>query len=139
VVRSFGGVALVPPATAPVLQPRGLPAPARADLSGLHRGLWGLPTTPWYPAGVGGFAEIVRDGWADRLGVDVRSIKVAGAIAHAITRWRLAVHPCVAEVADPHETARRLGAEMVAMPGGRPVSALVKKVLESECVLAFDR
>jgi len=42
-------VLLMPPASGPVVSPAGSPAPVRRNFSGLHKGLWGLPSTPWLP------------------------------------------------------------------------------------------
>ena len=94
VVRRGDRLLLLPPGSAPVLAPAAWGEPARADLGGLHRGLWGLPTTAWYrpPVEAGAWQRDLLERWAHWAGpTRAAPPVVAGQVRHAITRFRLAV------------------------------------------------
>lgn len=92
-------VLLMPPASEPVVFPAGSPAPVRRDVSGLHKGLWGLPSTPWLPDLPGGqsiWPGTVWRPWLDTI--DGLKLPCGGPEAdhlgnfrHSITRYRLDV------------------------------------------------
>jgi A/G-specific adenine glycosylase len=92
-------VLLLPPGSGPVVVPVGSGVPVRGDLTGLHRGLWGLPSTPWLPGRSGGKSSwrggIWRQ-WLDSIsGLGPLSESgdpvLLGDFRHAVTRFRLVV------------------------------------------------
>ena len=92
-------VLLVPPGCGHAVIPQGSPAPVREDVSGLHKGLWGLPSTPWLPPPAKGHpgwpGEIWRP-WLRAVPLLNYSPKIGdptrlGGFRHAITRYRLNV------------------------------------------------
>lgn len=108
--------------------------PLRDDFGGLHRGLWGLPVTPWYGADHRDFTAAAGAAWSAWLaaggGAAVRVVS-AGRVTHAITRWRLDVRIHGARIPAPAV------AGLARVTGGRwsdprrtdPVSGLVGKVI----------
>jgi A/G-specific adenine glycosylase len=92
-------VLLMPPASGPAVVPPGSPAPVRRDVSGLHKGLWGLPSTPWLPDSSGGrasWAGSIWRPWLDAVpGLELppggEDPALLGKFRHAITRYRLVV------------------------------------------------
>lgn len=139
VVRRRGAVLLAPPGAAPATRLPGRGRPLRADLSALHRGLWGLPGTPWYPTGCArqtspaGHLQAIAGAWSRWLGADghgtPRSVEACGRFSHAITSYRLEVLVARAELT---HTAG------VPLPGARwwpenldgvPLSAMARKAL----------
>lgn len=92
-------ILLMPPGGQPVIDPAGSPAPVRKDVTGLHKGLWGLPTTPWLPDPRD--PEAVWPGGVWRpwlkgiLGPDfigeIGDPVLLGKFLHAVTRYRLLV------------------------------------------------
>lgn len=137
VVRRGDQLLLLPPGSGPVLSPAAWGEPARADLGGLHRGLWGLPTTPWYPSPADAAArqEDSLDRWRCWAGPTlVGAPVVAGRVSHAITRFRLSV-TVVAMALDPASDplpADCPGAIWATLPTPRPLSKLVRKVVARE-------
>jgi A/G-specific adenine glycosylase len=92
-------IMLMPPASGPVVVPAGSAAPVRRDVSGLHKGLWGLPATPWLPdlpKGKDVWPGSIWRPWLDTIpgleplpgGIDP---SLLGKFHHAITRYRLVV------------------------------------------------
>lgn len=92
-------VLLLPPGCGPVMVPPGNQAPVRRDVTGLHRGLWGLPSSPWQP----GLSHrqkpwpgVVWRPWlagVSDLGSpsDMKDPVLLGNFRHAVTRFRLVV------------------------------------------------
>lgn len=137
VVRCCGQVLLLRPGSAAVPAPAAWGQPAREDLAGLHRGLWGLPSTAWFPAaaepGPGpGFALDLWRRWAGSA--LVRPPVAAGRIAHGITRFRLAVEVVAMELRAGTDAGAPGGADAVWSPWPpiHPVSKLVRKVVARE-------
>ncbi len=92
-------IMLMPPASGPVVVPAGSCDPVRRDVSGLHKGLWGLPATPWlpdFPKGQDVWPGSVWRPWLgsipglERLPRGVDPV-LLGNFRHAITRYRLVV------------------------------------------------
>ena len=101
-------IMLMPPASGPVVVPAGSAAPVRRDVTGLHKGLWGLPSTPWLPAlpkGQDVWPGSIWQPWLDTIpgleplpgGIDP---VLLGNFHHAITRYRLAVQVYGLRVSD---------------------------------------
>ncbi|MEN8007182.1 MAG: A/G-specific adenine glycosylase [Candidatus Krumholzibacteriota bacterium] len=98
-VRRQEQVLLLPPGAGPVAGPADVPPPVRADVSGLHAGLWGLPSTPWLPRPVNGAADWPGRFWRSWLhGVPIPGYSrndqdpvLVGSFRHQITRYRLLV------------------------------------------------
>ena len=99
VLRWRDHVLLMPPGSSPVAVPEGTGAPVRADVSGLHKGLWGLPSTSWLPDPAprsSPWPGSIWRPWLESLplrgglpaGRDPRPL---GTFRHAITRYRLGV------------------------------------------------
>jgi hypothetical protein len=61
----------------------------RDGFAGLHAGLWGLPSTAWYPAGGPPPGEAFAAAWRGALGEGAAPPEHRGAVRHAITRYRL--------------------------------------------------
>jgi A/G-specific adenine glycosylase len=92
-------ILLMPPGGQPAVVPAGSPAPVRKDVSGLHKGLWGLPSTPWLPdpgdpktvwpgrVWRPWLKEISGPGFPAEKGDPV----LLGKFRHAVTRYRLLV------------------------------------------------
>jgi A/G-specific adenine glycosylase len=133
-------VFLMPPGAATAVLPPGSPAPVRKDLSGLHQGLWGLPTTAWLPdpgdPGAVWPGTIWRPWFKETFGVrpgraPVDPLRVGG-FRHAVTRYRLRVQVYHLKLA-----AGRAGGADRGVRGrfcrwpdtDRPVSNLVRKSL----------
>jgi A/G-specific adenine glycosylase len=92
-------VLLLPPGCGPAVVPAGSGVPVRRDLTGLHRGLWGLPSTPWLP-GLPDRKSAWRAGiwrrWLESIpGIGPLSGSgdpvLLGKFRHAVTRYRLMV------------------------------------------------
>ncbi len=136
-VRRGADLLLLPPGCGPVLAPPAWGEPARADLGGLHRGLWGLPTTPWYrpSAEAAAWQQEQLAGWRRWAGPALAGPPaVAGCVSHAITRYRLTVTVVavtIAAAADPPSSAGS-GAIWTRLPTHRPLSKLVRKVVAVE-------
>ena len=89
VVRSGRGLVAVPPGETNGIRCAGLAAPVRDGFAGLHAGLWGLPSTSWYPlAGPAPLAAFAA-AWGGALGTGAPPPEHRGAVRHAITRYRL--------------------------------------------------
>lgn len=138
VVRRGDALLLLPPARGPVaVACAAWGAPVRADLAGLHRGLWGLPSTAWFaaPADVAAWRRQAAAAWTAWTGSRRRGeVRDAGLVRHAITRYRLAV-AVVTVAVDGAADAVELGGEGAvwsALPGPRPLSKLVRKVVARE-------
>ena len=92
-------VFLMPPASGPAVVPEGSPAPVRRDVSGLHKGLWGLPSTPWLPDPSGGgpaWPGSIWRPWLEAIpGLEPvpggEDPALLGKFRHTITRYRLVV------------------------------------------------
>ncbi|MCK9995988.1 MAG: A/G-specific adenine glycosylase [Candidatus Krumholzibacteria bacterium] len=92
-------IMLMPPASGSVVVPAGSGAPVRPDVSGLHVGLWGLPSTPWLPdlhRGRDIWPGSIWRPWLESLpGVERlpggNDPVLLGSFRHAITRYRLVV------------------------------------------------
>ena len=105
-------VLLLPPGASAVAVPAGSPPPVRADVSGLHAGLWGLPATPWLPPSAEGSSAWTGQFWRSWLaGIpnleysrDDGDPVLLGSFRHAITRYRLVVMVYGLRLADtlPH-------------------------------------
>ena len=101
-------VFLLPPASSPVAVPDASPPPVRADISGLHAGLWGLPATAWLPPAKKGSAgwpgHIWRPWLAGIPNLEYSSIEgdpiLLGRFRHAITKYRLVVQVYGLRLAD---------------------------------------
>ncbi|MBE0565439.1 MAG: hypothetical protein IH621_05750 [Krumholzibacteria bacterium] len=137
VVRCCGQVLLLPPGSAAVPAPAAWGPPAREDLAGLHRGLWGLPLTAWFPAAAepGPGPSFALDLWRRWAGSAlVRPPVAAGRIAHGITRFRLAVEVVALELRAGTDAGAPGGADAVwsPWPPVHPVSKLVRKVVARE-------
>ncbi|MCP4574190.1 MAG: A/G-specific adenine glycosylase [bacterium] len=127
-------VLLVPPGKAVATAVARTGAPLREDLDGLHRGLWGVPSTPWYPSDRPGFEAGAGQAWLAWLagrGVEVVRTTDAGSVSHAITRWRLRVTVHVAEIPQTAATAlaRASGGRWSDPAGELPLSRLASKIL----------
>jgi len=93
-------VFLLPPASGPVVIPPDSNPPVREDISGLHGGLWGLPSTSWLPPSgksTSGWPGHIWRSWMtghpDLEYSDVEEDPVLlGSFRHAITRYRLMVY-----------------------------------------------
>ncbi len=138
VVRCGDQVLLLPPDRGPVaVADAAWGTPARADLGGVHRGLWSLPSTAWFaaPDDAAAWRRRATAAWAAWAGPHRRGeIRDAGVVRHAITRYRLAV-TVVAVTVDTAADAGELGGEGAVwspFPGPRPVSKLVRKVVARE-------
>ncbi len=92
-------IMLMPPASSPVVVPAGSGTPVRRDVSGLHKGLWSLPATPWLPEFPKGRDIWPGSVWRPWLG-SLTSLErlpggnepaLLGNFRHAITRYRLVV------------------------------------------------
>ena len=102
-------ILLVPPASGPAVVPAGSPAPARNDFSGLHKGLWGLPSTAWLPdpgdkkAGWPGtiWLPLLEAYFGAELCPGRQEPVVLGDFRHAITRYRLRVQVYGLRLQDP--------------------------------------
>jgi len=92
-------VLLMPPSSGPVVVPAGSPTPVRRDVSGLLKGMWGLPATPWLPDFPGGPSTWSGTVWRPWLDVITNLEPLPGGqypallgnFRHAITRYRLEV------------------------------------------------
>ncbi len=92
-------VLLMRPASGPVFVPEGSPAPVRRDVSGLHKGMWGLPSTPWLPDLPGERAIWPGTVWRPWLdAIDGLELSAGGPdpahlgnFRHSITRYRIEV------------------------------------------------
>lgn len=88
-------VLLRPATTAPLPGPRLRHAPLRKDFIGLHKGLWGLPTSAWFGGATA--PAIPWPAWRESLGLPARLWPIGrqgdylGEFRHAITRYRLTV------------------------------------------------
>ena len=99
---------LMPPASGPVVFPAGGAAPVRSDVSGLHKGLWGLPATPWLPdlpPGQDAWPGSIWSPWLDTIpGLEPlpggSDPVLLGNFHHAITRYRLVVQVYGLRVSD---------------------------------------
>lgn len=99
VLRWGGSVLLLQPGSGPVAFPEEGGDPVRQDLSGLHRGLFGLPATPWLPAPARRGHEwpgsiwhsflTMIPGWSHSNSADLPVM--VGRFRHSITRYRLEV------------------------------------------------
>jgi len=138
VVRRGDAVLLLPPGrgAGPAAATAWGP-PVREDLAGLHRGLWGLPSTAWFaaPDDAPRWRRQAAAAWAAWAGPRRRGeVRDAGLVRHAITRYRLAVM-VVALAVDGTADAAGLGGDGAVwspFPGPRPVSKLVRKVVVTE-------
>lgn len=92
-------ILLMPPGSGPVVVPGGSAAPVRRDISGLYKGLWGLPATPWLsdlPKGQDVWPGSMWRPWLDTV-PGLGSLPggndpgLLGNFPHAITRYRLVV------------------------------------------------
>lgn len=136
-VRRGDELLLLPPGCGPVPAPSAWGEPARADLGGLHRGLWGLPTTPWYrpPADDQAWQQEQLDHWRCWIGPALAVPPTcAGRVSHAITRYRLAVTVVAMTLTGAAEppSAGVAGAIWTRLPTHRPLSKLVRKVVAVE-------
>ncbi|MFN2370813.1 MAG: hypothetical protein ABR506_06610, partial [Candidatus Krumholzibacteriia bacterium] len=137
VVRRGDEVLLLPPGRGPVAAPAAWGTPARDDLTGLHRGLWGMPTTAWFPApaAAGPWRDEALALWRRWAGAALAGPAVAaGRITHGITRYRLAVEVVGLPVRIDCAAAD-LGvgdAVWTPWPTDLPVSKLVRKVVARE-------
>ncbi len=99
VVQWRDTVFLLPPAGDPVAIPPESPPAVRGDVSGLHAGLWGLPSTPWLPLpanGPAGWPGHIRRPWLNSFSnleysPEERDPVLLGSFRHSITRYRLVV------------------------------------------------
>ena len=92
-IRWRDRVLLSRPQAAPCPSPATRTSAVRDDFSTLHRGLWGLPTTAWFPGREPVAAD--ADAWLAHLGIPAdllprgASFDAAGSYQHGITRYRL--------------------------------------------------
>lgn len=92
-------ILLMPPGSHSAIVPAGSRPPIRKDVSGLHKGLWGLPSTPWLPDP--GDHQAVWPGsvwrrWLKKISgrglpLDNGDPVLLGKFRHAVTRYRLLV------------------------------------------------
>ncbi len=134
VAQCGGRVLLLPPERPPLPGPDSWPAPVRADLGGLHRGLWGLPTTAWYapPGDPAAWTAQALAAWSAWAGPDLAAPpRRIGRAVHAITRYKLVVEIVALEFRPGASAASAGGpdAEWTPWPSTRPVSKLVRKVV----------
>lgn len=99
------GVFLVPASTEPALKLSGDLKIARSDFSGLHQGLMGFPTTPWYLD-----TDNVKPSNLE-MGPVEGKVKEVGHFLHAITRYRLKVRVFFLEMA--RESDRLPGGKLI--------------------------
>ncbi len=129
VVRSGRGLVAVPPGVANDVRCPSLGEPVRDGFAGLYEGLWGLPSTPWYPAGAVPPLEAFVAAWRGTLGDGVAEPESRGSVRHAITRYRLRVEVFAATVGpgwSPPTPWVRCGPERLA---AIPWSSLAHKAL----------
>jgi len=108
VLASRDRIMLMPPASGPVVVPAGSAAPVRSDISGLHKGLWGLPATPWLPAlpkGQDVWSGSIWRPWLNTIpGLEPlhggSDLFLLGNYHHGITRYRLVVQVYGLRVSD---------------------------------------
>ncbi len=100
-------IMLMPPASGPVVVPAGSAAPVRRDVTGLHKGLWGLPATPWLPdlKDREAWPGSMWRPWLDTVpGLEPlpggNDPILLGNFHHAITRYRLVVQVYGLRVSD---------------------------------------
>lgn len=109
VVFVGGKVLLVPPGTEPIVSPVPAEAIVRQDFSGLHKGLWGFPSSPWLvPAGQNLLDP--KKWWGSYSGSSSRGFAgegpvAAGVVKHTITQFRLKIYVHTCRFRDEHEFA----------------------------------
>ncbi len=147
VVALENRVFLTPPGTLPVALAVSGDRILRDDFSGLHRGLWGLPTSPWLVSEAD-IPEDPRTLWGGLVEISTRRkgkavFRHMGEVRHAITRYRLRVQVHLVQFSDPKDLpaalrfptrvaaagSQAVGAFFPLPLEGVPVSALTVKVL----------
>ncbi len=114
VVRCGDQILLTPPAGGYAAVPARSGKPVRADLTGLHQGLWGLPSTPWLPATAHNntpWPAAFWRPWLERTLAHAPSLGawkpvLLGSFSHAVTRYRLKVVVYGLHLPDSGELAR---------------------------------
>jgi A/G-specific adenine glycosylase len=91
VIRCGRDLVAAPPGSEPGVRCPGLGAPVRDGFAGLYAGLWGLPSTAWYPAGGDVPRAAFAAAWGATLGEGAETPQHRGTVRHAITRYRLRV------------------------------------------------
>ncbi len=135
VVRGPRGVLVLPSGSGCVATLATERVPLRGDLAGLHRGLWGLPTFPWYDpadeAHLMAQAPAIWRRWLKDAGAAGALPVPAGLVRHAITRWRLVVMVATVEVGVREAAAldQSIAGRWSGTADAVPVSRLVTKIL----------